>query len=85
MPASIIYTGIEGHKDSLTLAILPSQAAIPTRLDLIPNDGTPASGGASAPPTCRRAEHRPDGRTRRYVMLPCHTRFRCRIPQPVST
>ena len=38
MSASIIYIGMDVHKDSITLAILPSQAPTPTRLERLPND-----------------------------------------------
>jgi len=38
MSASIIYIGMDVHKDSITLAILPSQAAAPTRVERLPND-----------------------------------------------
>jgi hypothetical protein len=36
MSSSIIYIGMDVHKDSITLAILPSQAATPTRLERLP-------------------------------------------------
>ncbi len=38
MSASIIYIGMDVHKDSLTLAILPTHAPAPTRLERLPND-----------------------------------------------
>jgi len=38
MSASIIYIGMDVHKDSITLAILPSQAAAPPRVERLPND-----------------------------------------------
>lgn len=35
---SIIYLGMDVHKDSITLAVLPAAAKAPTRLDRLPND-----------------------------------------------
>lgn len=35
---SIIYIGLDVHKDSITVAVLPSTAKTPTRLDRLPND-----------------------------------------------
>jgi len=35
---SIIYVGMDVHKDSITLAILPATAKTPTRLERLPND-----------------------------------------------
>jgi transposase len=35
---SIIYLGLDVHKDSITLAILPSGARTPTRVERLPND-----------------------------------------------
>ena len=35
---SIIYLGLDVHKDSVTIAVLPAEAAIPTRIDKYPND-----------------------------------------------
>ena len=34
----IIYLGMDVHKDSITLAVLPEGARAPTRLDRLPND-----------------------------------------------
>jgi hypothetical protein len=34
----IIYVGMDGHKDSLTLAVIPAAAEHPTRLERLPND-----------------------------------------------
>jgi hypothetical protein len=34
----IIYLGLDVHKDSITLAVLPGDAPTPTRLDRLPND-----------------------------------------------
>jgi hypothetical protein len=36
--ASIIYLGLDVHKDSVTIAVLPEGAAAPTRIDKYPND-----------------------------------------------
>jgi transposase len=36
--ASIIYLGLDVHKDSVTIAVLPADAAAPTRIDKFPND-----------------------------------------------
>lgn len=36
--ASIIYLGLDVHKDSVTIAVLPEGAAAPTRIDRYPND-----------------------------------------------
>lgn len=33
MSASIIYLGLDVHKDSITLAVLPADARAPTRVD----------------------------------------------------
>ena len=35
---SIIYLGMDVHKESITIAVLPVAAATPTRLDRLPND-----------------------------------------------
>ncbi len=35
---SIIYLGMDVHKDSITIAVLPEGAKTPTRLDRLPND-----------------------------------------------
>ncbi len=35
---SIIYLGMDVHKESITIAVLPSEARAPTRLDRVPND-----------------------------------------------
>ncbi len=35
---SIIYLGMDVHKESLTIAVLPNEARAPTRLDRLPND-----------------------------------------------
>jgi transposase len=35
---SIIYVGMDVHKDSITLAVLPAAAKNPTRLERLPND-----------------------------------------------
>ena len=37
-PRSIIYLGMDVHKDSITIAVLPQAAKVPTRLDKLPND-----------------------------------------------
>jgi transposase len=36
--ASIIYLGMDVHKDSITIAVLPMTAKTPTRLERLPND-----------------------------------------------
>lgn len=38
MSRSIITLGMDVHKDSITLAVLPDGAPAPTRLDRLPND-----------------------------------------------
>ena len=35
---SIIYLGLDVHKDSITVAVLPAGAKTPTRVDRVPND-----------------------------------------------
>ncbi len=35
---SIIYLGMDVHKESITIAVLPGGAKTPTRLDRLPND-----------------------------------------------
>jgi transposase len=35
---SIIYVGMDVHKDSITIAVLPATAKTPTRLERLPND-----------------------------------------------
>ena len=35
---SIIYLGMDVHKDSITIAVLPASAKTPTHLDRLPND-----------------------------------------------
>ena len=35
---SIIYLGLDVHKESITVAVLPATAKIPTRLERLPND-----------------------------------------------
>ena len=36
--ASILYLGLDVHKDSVTIAVLPADAKTPTRIDQYPND-----------------------------------------------
>ncbi len=36
--SAIIYLGMDVHKDSITIAVLPESAKAPTRLDRLPND-----------------------------------------------
>ena len=36
--SSIIYLGLDVHKDSVTIAVLPADGATPTRIDTYPND-----------------------------------------------
>ncbi len=38
MSAPMIYLGLDGHKDSITLAVLPEGTPAPTRVDRLPND-----------------------------------------------
>ena len=35
---SIIDLGMDVHKDSITIAVLPADAKAPTRLEKLPND-----------------------------------------------
>jgi len=35
---TIIYLGMDVHKESITIAVLPADAKTPTRLDRLPND-----------------------------------------------
>src|SRR5207247_5551756 len=35
---TIIYLGMDVHKESITIALLPSDAKTPTRVDRLPND-----------------------------------------------
>lgn len=37
-PRSMIYLGMDVHKDSITIAVLPASAKTPTRLERLPND-----------------------------------------------
>jgi len=41
MSRYIIYLGMDVHKESITIAVLPENAAAPTRVDRIPNDCLP--------------------------------------------
>ena len=34
----MIYLGMDVHKDSITIAVLPAAAKAPTRLERLPND-----------------------------------------------
>src|SRR5947207_15947767 len=38
VPRSIIYLGMDVHKDSITIAVLPATARVPTRVERLPND-----------------------------------------------
>jgi transposase len=38
MSASIIYVGLDEHKDSVTLAVLPQDAPAPTQVDRLPHE-----------------------------------------------
>jgi hypothetical protein len=38
MSRSIVYLGLDVHKDSITIAVLPADAPAPTRLERLPND-----------------------------------------------
>jgi len=40
MSRSIIYLGLDVHKDSITIAVLPAEAPAPTRVERLPNDLT---------------------------------------------
>ena len=46
--ASIIYLGMDVHKDSITIAVLPMTARTPTRLERLPNDCRSSSGSSTA-------------------------------------
>ena len=35
---TIIYLGMDVHKDLITIAVLPADAKVPTRLEKLPND-----------------------------------------------
>jgi len=35
---SIIYLGMDVHKDSITIAVLPAGAKTPTRIERLPNE-----------------------------------------------
>jgi transposase len=37
---SIIYLGMDVHKESITIAVLPAMAKTATRIDRLPNDAT---------------------------------------------
>ena len=59
---SIIYLGMDVHKDSITIAVLPATAKSPTRLERLPNDLPKlkrfldrAARTASCAPATRRA------------------------------
>lgn len=41
MSASIIYLGLDVHKDSITVAVLPADAAAPTQVDRLPHERRP--------------------------------------------
>ena len=38
VPCSIVYVGMDVHKESVTLALLPGDVRTPTRVDRLPND-----------------------------------------------
>ena len=38
MSCSILYLGMDVHKESVTIAVLPDDAAAPTRIERLPND-----------------------------------------------
>ena len=38
VPPSIIYLGLDVHKESITIAVLPAAAKAPTRVERLPND-----------------------------------------------
>jgi hypothetical protein len=38
MSGTMRHLGMDVHKDSLTLAVLPADASAPTRVDRLPND-----------------------------------------------
>jgi hypothetical protein len=38
LSCSIIYLGLDVHKESVTIAVLPADAATPTRVEKLPND-----------------------------------------------
>lgn len=37
-PFSILYLGLDVHKDSVTIAVLPAEASVPTQLERVPYD-----------------------------------------------
>ena len=45
---SIIYLGMDVHKDSITIAVLPAGAKAPTRLERLPNDLPKLKRGSTA-------------------------------------
>ena len=49
---SIIYLGMDVHKDSITIAVLPEHAKAPTRVERLPNEL----------PKLKKWLARPDGR-----------------------
>jgi len=38
MSRTIIYLGLDVHKDSITIAVLPEDAPAPSRVERLPND-----------------------------------------------
>ncbi len=59
---SMIYLGMDVHKDSITIAVLPASAKTPTRLERLPNhlpnsrNGSPALHGMGrSTPAMKRA------------------------------
>lgn len=49
MSLSSIYLGLDIHKDSITITVLPADAQTPFRVD---RPAQPSAVGAAAPPEC---------------------------------
>jgi hypothetical protein len=57
----IIYLGLDVHKESIAVAVLPAAASVPTRVDRLPHDravadphqagGAAQTGSSSSPAT----------------------------------
>ena len=60
---SIIYLGMDVHKDSITIAVLPMAAKNPTRLEGLPND-LPKFSDSSTGWRALRSHYRPRRRRR---------------------
>jgi hypothetical protein len=66
MSGEIIYLGLDVHKDSITIAVLPAGAPAPTRVERLPNDL------AKLRPFCERlaAQGEPRDTLHRRLALP---------------